>query len=273
MNRRTPVAAVGSAEPAAPCRRARTDAAAASAVLLVAVALSGCGTTSGSDTKRTATEQLLISDAIERAVMKTDLAPLAGRRVFLDTTVLANVEDKDYLASTVRQHVLGSGCILAEKRDDAEIVVEARAGSIGTDRSGVMLGLPATSIEIAGNGTSIPELALVKRSDQRAVAKINLFAYHRSTGTPVWQSGAEHVASHSRDRWFFGAGPFQDGRVHDRLEFAGEAMGSFWSKTIPDDEAVATTFDLMRPKVFTEAPGNAGTRTADSRPADLPPLR
>lgn len=235
------------------------------ALALVALGLAGCGTTSGSDTKRTATEQLLVSDALERAVMRIDLSPLAGRRVFLDTTVLANVDDRDYLASAVRQHLLGSGCILADTKDAAEIVVEARAGSIGTDRSSVMLGMPATSIELAGNGTSIPELAFVKRSDQRAVAKINLFAYRHATGTPVWQSGAEHVASHARDRWFFGAGPFQDGRVHDHLEFAGESTAGFWAKTIPGDEDVAATFDLMRPRLFTTESDTAPVRTADGR--------
>jgi hypothetical protein len=245
------------------------------AAALAAAGLTGCGTTSSSDTKRTATEQLLVSDAIERAVMKMDLAPLAGRKVFLDTTVLANVEDKDYLTSAIRQHVLGSGCILAAKLDDAELVVEARAGALGTDRNSVMLGMPATNIEIAGNGTSIPELALIKRSDQRAVAKISLFAYHRATGTPAWQSGSEHVASHARDRWFFGAGPFQDGRVHDRMEFAGEKISSPWAQTIPDDEEVAATFDLTRQQTFTVAPpaGSGPAATADRRPVNLPPVR
>lgn len=245
------------------------------AAALVAVALPGCGTTSGSDTKRTAIEQLLVSDAIERAVMKIDLAPLAGRKVFVDTTVLANVEDKDYLASVVRQHVLGSGCILTAQRDDAEIIVESRAGALGTDRNSILLGVPATSVEVAGNGTSIPELALVKRGDQRAVAKISLFAYHRATGTPVWQSNSEHVASHHRDRWFFGAGPFQDGRIHDRMEFAGEKLVSPWVKTIPDDEDVAASFDLTRQRTFTTvAPAGSGLEaTADSRPVGLPPLR
>jgi len=245
------------------------------AAALAAVVLSGCGTTSGSDTKRTAIEQLLVSDAIERAVMKIDLSPLAGRKVFLDTTVLANVEDKDYLTSVVRQHVLGSGCILAAKRDDAEIIVESRAGALGTDRHSVMLGMPATSVEFAGNGTSIPELSIVKRGDQRAVAKINLFAYYRTTGTPVWQSNSEHVASHHRDRWFFGAGPFQDGRIHDRMEFAGEKLASPWAKTIPDDEDVAATFDLMRERTFPSAPpaGTGPAATADRRPVDLPPVR
>lgn len=245
------------------------------AAALAAVGLAGCGTTNSSDTKRTAIEQLLVSDAIERAVMKIDLAPLAGRKVFLDTTVLANVEDKDYLTSAVRQHVLGSGCILAAKRDDAEIIVESRAGALGTDRNSIMLGMPATSVEFAGNGTSIPELAIIKRGDQRAVAKISLFAYYRTTGTPVWQSNAEHVASHHRDRWFLGTGPFQDGRIHDRMEFAGEQLASPWSKTIPDDEDVVATFDLTRQRTFaTEPPAGTGpAATADRRPVDLPPVR
>ena len=238
--------------------------------------LTGCGTTSWSDTKRTATEQLLVSDAIERAIMKIDMTPLAGHRVFLDTTALNDVGDKDYLTSTVRQHVLGCGGVLAEKRDDAEIVLEARAGAIGTDRTSVLLGIPATSVEVAGNGTSIPEMALFKRSDQRAVAKINLFAYQRSTGTPVWQSGIANVATHARDRWVMGAGPFQDGRIHDRVEFAGEKIGRPWAKTINDDEDVLATFDLMEPRVFatTPADGNSpAATTADSRPVPLPPVR
>jgi hypothetical protein len=245
-------------------------------LVALAVCLVGCGTTNWSDSKRTATEQLLVSDAIERAVMKVDMRPLAGHRVFLDTTALSEVADKDYLQSTVRQHVLGSGAVLAEKREEAEIVVEARAGAIGTDRSSVLVGMPQMSLQIAGNGTSLPEMALLKRSDQRAVAKINLFAYHRTTGQPVWQSGLANVATHSRDRWFMGAGPFQDGRIHDRIEFAGEKIRTPWARTIPDDEELAKTFDLMQPRVFAAAPP-AGTATvpatADRRPVDLPPVR
>lgn len=244
--------------------------------ILVAAAATGCGTTSWSDTKRTATEQLLVSDAIERAIMKIDMSPLAGHRVFLDTTALNAVDDKDYLTSTVRQHVLGSGGVLAEKREDAEIVVEARAGAIGTDRTSVLIGIPATSVEFAGSGTSIPEMALFKRSDQRAVAKINLFAYRRGTGQPLWQSGIANVATHARDRWVMGAGPFQDGRIHDKVEFAGEKINTLWAKTIADDEDVLATFDLTRPQVFAKSRGTDGAAeatTADSRPVDLPAVR
>jgi hypothetical protein len=245
-------------------------------VILLSAVVTGCGTTSWSDTKRTATEQLLISDAIERAIMKVDMTPLAGHRVYLDTTALNDVDDKDYLTSTVRQHVLGNGGVLAEKREDAEIVVEARAGAIGTDRSSFLVGIPATNVELAGNGTSIPEMALFKRSDQRAVAKINLFAYQRDTGQPVWQSGIANVATHARDRWVMGAGPFQDGRIHDKVEFAGEKIAPLWAKTVADDEDVLATFDLMQPRVFAKsraADESAEATTADSRPTALPPVR
>ena len=241
----------------------------------LALGLAGCGTTTWSDSKRTATEQLLVSDAIERAVMKIDMRALAGRRVFLDTTALSDVADKDYLTSTVRQHVLGSGAVVAEKRDDADVVVEARAGAIGTDRASVLVGVPQTSVELAGNGTSIPEMALFKRSDQRAVAKINLFAYERESGQPLWQSGIANVATHARDRWVMGAGPFQDGRIHDRVEFAGEKIDGIWAKVIKDDEDVVATFDLMQPRVFADTASGRGTpaATADRRPVDLPPVR
>ena len=74
---------------------------------------SGCGTTRWSDSKRTATEQLLISDAVERAVMQIDMRPLAGRAVFLDTTILNDVTDGKYLASALRHQLLASGCRLA----------------------------------------------------------------------------------------------------------------------------------------------------------------
>jgi hypothetical protein len=262
--------------PMRPTRDHAANPAALRPLVALLVCLVGCGTTNWSDSKRTATEQLLVSDAIERAVMKIDMRPLAGHRVFLDTTALSDVADKDYLLSTVRQHVLGSGAVLADKRDEAEIVVEARAGAIGTDRSSVLVGMPQMSVQIAGNGTSLPEMALLKRSDQRAVAKINLFAYHRATGQPVWQSGLANVATHSRDRWFMGAGPFQDGRIHDRVEFAGEKMRAPWAKTIPDDEELAKTFDIMQPRVFADGPPAGATTvpaTADRRPVDLPPVR
>jgi hypothetical protein len=246
------------------------------------LAACGCGTTRWSDSKRTATEQLLISDAVERAVMQIDMRPLAGQTVFLDTKILDDVTDGKYLASALRHQLLASGCRLAAAQDAADVVVEARAGAIGTDRNEVLLGLPATSVSFMGNGTSIPEIAFFKRTDQRGVADLNLFAYERASGRAVWQSGLTRIDSNTRDRWMLGTGPFQDGDIHERMEFAGERVVLPWKRKEARDqaeaEAIADRTDLRHEKVFAALPppgSPAAERpvTAAERPADLPPVR
>ena len=84
--------------------------------LIAALGLSlGCGTTRITDTTRTATEQLLISNAIDQSVDRLDFRPLAGKPIFFDTQYLDGVVDKGYLISTIRQHLLASGCLLQEE--------------------------------------------------------------------------------------------------------------------------------------------------------------
>lgn len=246
------------------------------------VVISGCGTTRWSDSKRTATEQLLISDAVERAVMQLDMRPLAGQTVFLDTTILDDVTDGKYLASALKHQLLASGCRLAAAQDTAEIVVEARAGVIGTDRNDLLFGIPATSVEVAGNGTSIPEMAIFKRTDQRGVAEVNLFAYERASGRAVWQSGLARTNSNTRDRWVMGTGPFQDGDISERLEFAGEGWPPQRKKSAAGDQpeavGLADQTDLRQKKVFATRPSQGSPAAerpvvADEQPADLPLIR
>ncbi len=264
-----------------PLPASRSPAAALACAALVAATV-GCGTTRWSDSKRTATEQLLISDAVERTVMQLDMRPLAGHTVFLDTTILDDVSDGKYLASAIKHQLLASGCRLAASEDSAELVVEARAGAIGTDRNDLLLGVPATSVSFMGNGTEVPELALFKRTDQRGVAEVNLFAYERASGRAVWQSGMARIDSNTRDRWLLGTGPFQDGDIHDRVEFAGERLVLPWrreeARERAEAEALADRTDLRTAKVFASlapsgSPAAERPVVADDRPVELPPVR
>jgi hypothetical protein len=199
-------------------------------VALSLLALAGCGTTRSSDSLRTATEQLLISDAIDRAVQTVDFGPLSGQTVYLDDSKLEEVVDKNYLVSTLRQHLLASGCTLKNNRNDADFIVEARAGAVGTDRNDLLFGIPATNVPqlvpLQGVPTAIPEVPLAKRQDQRGIAKISMFAYHRESGRPVWQSGLASRQSSSNDVWLFGAGPFQYGSVAEKQPGAHIANSS-----------------------------------------------
>jgi hypothetical protein len=214
----------------------------------------GCGTTRSTDTTRTATEQLLISDAIDRAVQTVNVQTLAGQTVYLDDSRLGDVVDRNYLISTLRQHLLASGCALRADREQADYVVEARAGAIGTDRNDLLFGVPSMNVPqifpVQPVPAAIPEVPIAKRRDQRGIAKIAVFAYHRETGTPVWQSGVAHQESSANDVWILGAGPFQRGTIYEGTAFAGNTIGHDES----DAETVATgrpTVDLARSRVFT----------------------
>jgi len=225
-------------------------------VLLVATtATAGCGTTRSSDTNRTATEQLLISDAIDRAVQTVNVQTLAGQTVYLDDSRLGEVVDRNYLVSTLRQHLLASGCQLRSEREQADFIVEARAGAIGTDRNDLLFGIPSMNVPqilpVQPMPAAIPEVPFAKRRDQRGIAKIAVFAYHRETGAPVWQSGIAHQESSANDVWILGAGPFQRGTIYEGTEFAGKALGSDEDK-LTDSPGRKRTVDLGRATTFTD---------------------
>lgn len=218
--------------------------------------LVGCGTTRTTNTQRTATEQLLISDAIDRAVQEVDFSKLSGQSVYFDEQHLKNVVDDGYLISSLRQHLLASGCILKDIRSQANYVVEPRAGAVGTDSDELLFGIPATNVPqvtlLSGLPSAIPEVPIIKRRHQRGVAKIAVFAYRRETGEPVWQSGIATNESTANDVWFFGAGPFKKGTIHHGTTYADQkhylpGIGF----ALPDSDQVVS---LSQEATFTRRP-------------------
>lgn len=193
--------------------------------VVVCLAAAGCGTTKWSDTPRTATEQLLISTAVDRAINNIDFKPLAGKTVYFDATYLAGIVDMNYVVSSMRQRMLSQGCVLKTAKEEADYVVEARAGAVGTNQHNVLIGIPAISVPTAGMmpgvPSAIPEIPFAKTTDQKGVAKIAAFAYNQHTGQAVWQSGTFPVVSNAKDTWFLGTGPFQRGSIYDGTHFAG----------------------------------------------------
>jgi hypothetical protein len=199
---------------------------AAGRVLVLLVALvppAGCGTSRFTDTTRTATEQLLISNAVDEAVSQMNFQALAHKPVYLDAQYLSESPDRGYVISTLRQHLLAHGCLLMEDRRQAQYVVEARCGGIGTDRHDLLFGIPQTQLpSVPGVPTPsvIPEIPFAKKTEQKGVAKIAVFAYNRTTGHPLWQSGTVQKSSTSKDLWLLGAGPFRQGSIRKNTEFA-----------------------------------------------------
>jgi hypothetical protein len=195
--------------------------------------LVGCGTTK----HHTATEQLLMSDAVDATIAKLDFTPLSYRKVFLDTTYINKptfagqslIIDSNYMLSSLRQQMTAVGVLLVETRDDAELIAEPRIGALGIDGHDVVYGLPASnsianaSAAVAGTPLlpPIPEISVARREDKVGAAKVAVFAYHKDTRQPFWQSGIAQSNSNSKSTWVLGVGPFQRGSIHNGTQFAG----------------------------------------------------
>ncbi len=199
---------------------------------LLALLTLGCGTT----TKRVATEQLLVSNAIDEAVAKIDFSSLSGQRVFVDSTYLkadkaAGFVNTNYVISALRQQLTAGGCLIFDSRDEADIVVEPRVGAMGTDGHKVTYGVPKTgglsaaaSVFSGSPVGAIPEISFAQSDAQSGIAKVVVFAYDRQSRRPVWQSGVAKAESNSTSTWVLGAGPFQKGSVYDSTRFAGRDL-------------------------------------------------
>ncbi len=226
------------------------------AIGTLCVAALGCGTTKWSDTPRTATEQLLISTAVDRAIDNMNFKPLAGKDVYFDATYLEGIVDKNYVVSSLRQHMLAQGVTLVPDKESATYVVEARAGAVGTNHHDVLLGIPALSVPgasmIPGAPTAIPEIPFAKTTDQKGIAKIAAFAYNQDTGQPIWQSGVFPVVSNAKDTWILGTGPFQRGSIYDGTRFAGSRL--LFSRKKKEEPGPKPEIPITAEAVFEERP-------------------
>lgn len=203
---------------------------AATSLLLI----TGCGTA----IQRNGTEQLLLSDSVDHAIDQLDLSGLAGRKVYLDTEYIRGFKGpnvsitSDYITSALRQKLTTTGCQIQTTRTEADYILEARIGALGTDTMEVTYGIPssngvgaaASALSGAPVAATIPEVSVGKRNGAMGVSKIVVFGYHRETGIPVWQSGAAVARSDAKDSWFLGVGPLTRGSVYEGVTLAGNKI-------------------------------------------------
>ncbi len=189
----------------------------------LALALTGCGTVKQSGTVRTGTEQLLLTNSWDDAVQKIDFRPLAGVPVFLDAQYVTAV-DQGWVVSSLRQAMLAQGVLLRAKPEQAQWVVEARVGSYGTDSYNWLVGVQQMTIPVSIGGLpsgTIPEIPIVKKTDQWAISKLAVFAYDRASGQMVWSSGTQLATASAKDVYVGGLGPIQSGSIRQKGKRVG----------------------------------------------------
>ena len=245
-------------------------------LVVVALVLSGCGTIKS----RSATEQLLVSDAVDQSIAQIDFSSLSGSTVYLDTKFIKQVRgtgfvNADYIVAALRERIMFSGCVLQDSRDQAEYIVEVRVGALGTDGHEITYGIPAsqtlnaTANLVASSPLmpSIPEISLAKRDERRAEVKLGVFAYRRESKQPVWQPGLVQGRSMAKATWFLGAGPFEQGNIYESVHLAGQPVPALESPAIA---TLANPAKWVQNIASVTLPKNMRTTEAEAMAAETP---
>ena len=155
-------------------------------IVVAALAVSACASTTETNTGRTATEQLLVARAADRAVEGLTLPIPAGSRVFVDDTWF-RAENAAYAVSAIRNALSDAGYALASSKAEADAVFELRAGALSLEQMRRVFGLPDMRVPINDtfNVVSIPELSIYSRRDRVGVAEFSGFLYDPRTGAPL----------------------------------------------------------------------------------------
>jgi hypothetical protein len=179
------------------------------------LSIAGCATIKESDTARTGVEQLLISSAADKALDKIDFRPIANAKVYVEEKYLDCV-DKNYVLVALHQHLLTQNCTLADKAENADIVLEIGSGGVGTDRNELFVGTPQIPLP-PPSPISVPKMAFYSRIRAIGTAKLSVVAYDAKSKHAVINSGYQLARSDYKNWNLVGTSGMYGGSVEREI--------------------------------------------------------
>ncbi len=161
---------------------------------LSTIFLIGCSTTQRTtQSKRTAVEQLLISESITRSLPKKPFEPLPvppGSTVTLNTSGHKDrpdlTPDHDLLQEILAGWLGQQGYLIKKNNEAARYQADIIVRAIGTEENTIFFGIPPVRSQIIP--FSLPEIAAYKAKNQTGYVKFNINFFEISTGKFVGAS-------------------------------------------------------------------------------------
>lgn len=215
---------------------------------------------------------------MDQALASVDFAPLAGQSVYVDEKYV-ECTDKKYVVGALRRASLQAGARLVDKLEEADLVLEAHVGAVGTDRTEQYLGVPGFKAP-SPIALEVPEVRFLSRTKQIGTAKLSLVVYDAKSRRAAGPGGLAVSRSVDSNWYVLGLGPINRGTIQE--EFAAltgrYAFANGKQVLLVADEPASST----QPPAFS-APGEAGPppsaeqanqvarREADAAPAQAHP--
>lgn len=170
------------------------------AALLVPVALA-CASSDRVTVPRSATEQILSTEAIDRVLAKLEWPEVAGKKLVVQVGGPVESHDRDYLYRSVEVMIAEGGGIVVLDEDVADYELNVLVGAVGIDSGGRLVGLKGTANSMIIPFT-IPELALYKSSRLDGFAKAEIALLDHKNGGVLFRSGPAYGTTYRQTRTF-----------------------------------------------------------------------
>lgn len=158
------------------------------AALVATTLLAGCASTKAQPGGRLSpSEQVLASEAVDRAVERLEWPDVDGERVFLSVAAPSGDPEKLYLQNAITAELVERGAVLAPDAESARYAVLVLADAVGVEETSAFFGLPATQSALIPIG--LPEIALYDSSRARGYARVEVVLTDLKQGGIVGRSG------------------------------------------------------------------------------------
>ena len=158
-------------------------------LILVSI-ITACTSQYTTKTKRAASEQLVLSTSVDKALDELNVLKLSGQKVYLDVQHFDVQDDKGYIISSFKRELIMDGVKLVNKAEDADVIFIISCGTYANDYDELLLGIPELPVPIPFTGSVIvtPEMAFFKKSSLRGVVRLEAFAHDAKTKQLIYAS-------------------------------------------------------------------------------------
>ena len=168
--------------------RPRTSNRSLCGALLVAALLAACASTKPQPGGRLSpSEQVLASEAVDRAVDRLEWPDVGDKRVLVSVAAPSGDPEKLYLQNAIAAELVERGAILAHDAGSAQYELLVLADAVGVQETSAFFGLPATQSALIPIG--LPEIALYDGSRAEGYAQVEIVLTDLKRGGIVARSG------------------------------------------------------------------------------------
>lgn len=175
--------------------------------------MTGCSTINSQISGRTATEQYLVTEAIQRAIDNVRWSRLAGQRIKIDIVGVQETEQK-FTRSVLEKELASHGSRIVDSTKLADVRMTALVRAVGTDIWVSNFGIPLLVTAHPEVPSNVGGISLYNSNLQEGYCRMEFFGSHPLTDQVLWRIPEVNGDSYFKTTTFLGLfGPYKSSDI------------------------------------------------------------